>query len=198
MTKLNTYLFMITFSIFGLAGCGDAAPGNDTAATDKATAKVEVAAPAIEAAPKPTESVTPATETAPDQISTAGKPKIIDFGSKNCKACKAMEPVLESLGANHADKFTTEFVDVWVPENQKLAMAHEISSIPTQVFFAADGKEVFRNTGFISEEDVLAKWAELGLLSNPTASTSAAEKTVTTDTVTPEQTIASATVSGEQ
>ncbi|HNX76829.1 MAG TPA: thioredoxin family protein [Candidatus Rifleibacterium sp.] len=91
-------------------------------------------------------------------------PRIIDFGSKQCQACKAMEPVLESLATNHADKFITEFVDVWVPENQDRARSHAIQSIPTQVFFDSENKEVFRNTGFISEKDVLAKWAELGIL----------------------------------
>ncbi len=92
-------------------------------------------------------------------------PRIIDFGSKQCKACKAMEPVLESLARNHADKFKTDFVDVWVPENQTFAKSYEISSIPTQVFLNAEGKEVYRNTGFISEEDIIAKFTELGLIS---------------------------------
>lgn len=90
-------------------------------------------------------------------------PKVIDFGSKKCVACKAMEPVLESLMKNHADKFTTEFVDVWIPANQMYARSFNVSSIPTQVFIGADGKELFRHIGFISEEQILAKWQELGV-----------------------------------
>jgi thioredoxin 1 len=73
-----------------------------------------------------------------------------------------MEPVLEECMKNHADKFKTEFVDVWVKENQEFAKSHNIKSIPTQVFLSAAGEELFRHTGFISEEDILAKWAELG------------------------------------
>lgn len=93
---------------------------------------------------------------------TNKQPRLVDFGSKQCRACKAMEPVLESCASNHADKFKTEFIDVWQAENQAFAQAHQIQSIPTQVFFNEEGKELFRHTGFISEEDILAKWQELG------------------------------------
>jgi len=122
--------------------------------------------------------IAPASDTAPLKL-----PRIIDFGSKQCQACKAMEPVLESLATNHADKFKTEFVDVWVPENQTFAKSYEISSIPTQVFLNAEGKEVYRNTGFISEEDVIAKFTELGLVSaaNSTPEASSASETAKTD-----------------
>lgn len=108
------------------------------------------------------EQAVTAVEVATDKVAVV-MPKMIDFGSKECKACKAMEPVLEALMKNHADKFITEFVDVWVPANGALAKSHGVSSIPTQVFFGADGKEIFRHTGFISEEQVLAKWQELGV-----------------------------------
>ncbi len=89
-------------------------------------------------------------------------PRLVDFGSKQCRACKAMEPVLETCKEKYADKFKTEFVDVWQPENQTLAQANNIQSIPTQVFFNEDNKELSRHTGFISEEGILTKWSELG------------------------------------
>ncbi len=34
--------------------------------------------------------------------------------------------------------------------------------IPTQIFFDADGRELFRHTGFYGKEDILAKWRESG------------------------------------
>jgi len=91
------------------------------------------------------------------------KPKMIEFGSKQCKACKAMEPVMENLKISHSEVFDIEFVDVWLPENQTFAKSYSISSIPTQVFLNAAGKEIARNTGFFSEESILAKWRELGV-----------------------------------
>lgn len=105
-------------------------------------------------------------------------PKLIDFGSKQCKACKAMEPVLDSCKEKHADKFITEFIDVWVPENQLFARSHNIQSIPTQVFLDKEGKEVFRNVGFISEDDIVNKFSELGLLPQTSIAASETEKII--------------------
>ena len=125
--------------------------------------------------PLPAASAAAVTETADTSIekntaeSTAvqpqsfAKPRMIEFGSKQCKACKAMEPVMESLKESHSDIFDIEFVDVWLPENQAFAKSHGISSIPTQVFLDSTGKELARTTGFFSEESILAKWRELGV-----------------------------------
>lgn len=88
--------------------------------------------------------------------------RLVDFGSKQCRACKAMESVLAACEEKYSDKFITEFIDVWLPENQDSAKQHQIRSIPTQVFFNESGEELYRHVGFISEEDILAKWAELG------------------------------------
>ena len=35
--------------------------------------------------------------------------------------------------------------------------------IPTQIFFDASGKELFRHVGFYGKEDILGKWKELGV-----------------------------------
>ena len=152
-----SYIFLAA-SLFLSSGCG--AASETTTPAQPAATQISVSV---------NQPKTPTTASATD-ASVLKLPRIIDFGSKQCQACKAMEPVLEALAKNHADKFKTEFVDVWVPENQDLARSHGIQSIPTQVFFDSENKEVFRNTGFISEEDVLAKWAELGLLKASNAS----------------------------
>ena len=76
---------------------------------------------------------------------------------------EAMEPVMENLKISHSEVFDIEFVDVWLPENQTFAKSYSTSSIPTQVFLNAAGKEIARNTGFFSEESILAKWRELGV-----------------------------------
>ena len=38
-----------------------------------------------------------------------------------------------------------------------------IKTIPTQIFFDASGKELFRHVGFMSKADILKKWSELGI-----------------------------------
>ncbi len=87
-------------------------------------------------------------------------PRVLDLGADKCMACKAMEPVLEKLREEYKGKLQVDFIDVW--KNPDEAKKYNIRSIPTQIFFDADGKELYRHTGFISEEDILNKWKELG------------------------------------
>ena len=54
-----------------------------------------------------------------------------------------------------------EFIDVW--KKPEAAKPYKIKLIPTQIFYDAKGKERFRHQGFISKEDILTKWKELGV-----------------------------------
>ena len=89
-------------------------------------------------------------------------PKLLDLGSKECIPCKMMAPILEDLKQNCADRFAVEFIDVWLKENAAAAEKHGIRVIPTQIFFDAGGKELWRHEGYLSKEAILAKWKELG------------------------------------
>jgi thioredoxin 1 len=71
-----------------------------------------------------------------------------------------MAPILDEMKSEFADVMTVEFIDVW--KNPEAAKPYGIKLIPTQIFFAPDGTELFRHEGFYSREDILAKWAELG------------------------------------
>jgi len=88
-------------------------------------------------------------------------PRLVDLGAGKCIPCKMMKPILEDLTKNYAGTFKTEFIDVW--ENEDAAKPYNINLIPTQIFFGADGKELFRHEGFFSKEDILGKWKELGV-----------------------------------
>lgn len=88
-------------------------------------------------------------------------PRLLDLGADKCIPCKMMAPILEELGKEYAGNMKVEFIDVW--KNETAGKEYGIQSIPTQLFFDADGKELFRHTGFISKEDILAKWKELGV-----------------------------------
>jgi len=89
-------------------------------------------------------------------------PRLLDLGAGKCMSCKAMEPVLEDLRREYKEQFRVEFIDVW--KNPKEAEKYKIQSIPTQIFFDADGKELFRHTGFMSKEDILKIFKEKGVL----------------------------------
>lgn len=88
-------------------------------------------------------------------------PLLIDLGADKCIPCKAMKPVLDELAANYKNRFQTEFIDVW--KNPDAAKKYNINLIPTQIFFDASGKELFRHEGFFSKEDILGKWKEFGI-----------------------------------
>jgi thioredoxin 1 len=72
-----------------------------------------------------------------------------------------MAPVLKELTAEYKGRMQVEFIDVW--KNPDAGKAFRISLIPTQIFFDAAGKELFRHEGFFSKADILAKWKELGV-----------------------------------
>jgi thioredoxin 1 len=88
-------------------------------------------------------------------------PRLVDLGARKCIPCKAMAPILEQLTSDYAGRLEVEFIDVW--QNPAAAESFRIQMIPTQIFYAADGRELGRHEGFISREDILAAWKQLGV-----------------------------------
>jgi len=88
-------------------------------------------------------------------------PRLVDLGADKCIPCKMMAPMLEELKSEYAGIFNVEFIDVW--KNPDEAKKYGVKIIPTQIFFDATGKELFRHEGFFSKEDILSKWKELDI-----------------------------------
>ena len=88
-------------------------------------------------------------------------PKLLDLGANKCIPCKAMAPILDGLKKEYAGKMNVEFIDVW--QNEDAGKQYGVEMIPTQIFFDAAGKEMFRHTGFFGKEDILAQWKKLGV-----------------------------------
>jgi thioredoxin 1 len=97
----------------------------------------------------------------PDQLTGKGRPVLIDLGADTCIPCKLMAPVLESLKTEYAGFLDVHFLNL--NENPGAASLYAISVMPTQIFYDASGKELFRHEGFFAKEDILAKWRELGV-----------------------------------
>jgi|GEM_PF-1248528 len=109
-------------------------------------------------------SESPAAEAiAPVPAPRANLPLLLDLGSKRCIPCRMMEPILDELTRDYAGQFDVKFIDVWLEENSEQARKYGVKVIPLQIFFDANGKELWRHEGFISKDDILAKWKELGL-----------------------------------
>jgi thioredoxin 1 len=90
-----------------------------------------------------------------------GRPLLVDLGATKCIPCKMMAPVLEEMKKEYAGSLEVVFIDVW--ENNQAAKNFGIQLIPTQIFYDATGKELFRHEGFLAKEDILQKWKEYGI-----------------------------------
>ena len=88
-------------------------------------------------------------------------PRLVDLGADKCIPCKMMAPMLKELKTEYKDRLEVAFIDVWKKPDE--AKKYGIKIIPTQIFYDASGKELFRHEGFFSKEDILAKWKELGI-----------------------------------
>lgn len=96
-----------------------------------------------------------------DDPHAAALPRLLDLGSDTCIPCKMMAPILEELKKEYEGRMIVEFIDV--RRHREIGLQHGVKVIPTQIFFAADGTELFRHQGFMSREDILEKWRELGV-----------------------------------
>ena len=92
----------------------------------------------------------------------AALPKLMDLGAHKCIPCKKMAPILEELAQEYKGVFAVEFIDVWQSENRAKAKKYKVRMIPTQIFFDAEGKELWRHVGFFSKMDILREWRKLG------------------------------------
>ena len=146
-SSIATFILLASFIIAftALISCSSGEEGN----SQKDTAKNEYSQQG------------PKVSTQRDKATSAhARPKLLELGSKNCIPCRMMEPILESLKKKYGDKLEVEFIDV--RKVRSAARKYRIRVIPTQIFFSHDGKELFRHRGFMPEEDIIAKWKELG------------------------------------
>lgn len=109
----------------------------------------------------------PADAPTPDAAAADGEaakqlPRFVEVGADSCVPCKMMQPILDELRTQYAGKLQVDFADVW--KDPALGDKYQVRSIPTQVIYDADGREVFRHTGFWPKEDIDAKLKELGVV----------------------------------
>lgn len=102
--------------------------------------------------------------TADNPLSKALKsanPVVADFGRGTCVPCKMMEPILKKLQNDYQDRAWILILDVG--EYASLSRKYGIRMIPTQIFFDATGKEIYRHQGFMPEDDIVAQLKKMGV-----------------------------------
>ena len=95
------------------------------------------------------------------EVPAKGMVTMVDVGAKACIPCKMMVPIMEKMEKVYQGKAAIIFIDVWV--NREQAPRFGVSTIPTQIFYDAKGKEVYRHIGFMSEEAIVAQLQKMGV-----------------------------------
>ncbi len=96
-----------------------------------------------------------------DQAFQKGRPVLADFGRGVCIPCKQMKPILEELASEYEGKASILIIEI--DEYRALTRRYSIRLIPTQIFFDAQRKEVYRHEGFMSKESMKEKLEEMGV-----------------------------------
>ena len=97
----------------------------------------------------------------PPEVPVKDMVTMVDLGAKSCVPCKMMAPILEKLEKDYKGRAAIVFLDV--SKEPDLAKRFGISIIPTQIFYDKQGKEVFRHTGFLSEEAIVTQLKKMGV-----------------------------------
>jgi thioredoxin len=84
----------------------------------------------------------------------SSKTVLVDFGAEWCPPCKTMEPILQNLQKNNADKFLLFKVDGG--NDEAVLKAYKVTALPVFIIFK-DGKQVWRKDGVADEKEIAAQ-----------------------------------------
>jgi thioredoxin 1 len=137
--------------------------GTPVQSAQKPVRKVKTGTICLKPAPQ---KVSTKTAQKPDQKKTAANapkalPKLLDLGATKCIPCKMMVSVLDELSKEYKGKLKVEFIDVW--KHQSAAQKYKVQTIPTQIFFDAKGKEVYRHVGYFPKDGILKGFKTHGI-----------------------------------
>jgi thioredoxin 1 len=94
-------------------------------------------------------------------VPTPERVTMVDLGAHKCIPCKMMAPIIEELQKEYAGRVSIIFIDVW--EHKEQARRFGIHSIPTQIFYDKQGREVDRHVGFLDKKSIMDKLEKLGV-----------------------------------
>jgi len=94
-------------------------------------------------------------------LTAKGVPILLEFGRGWCIPCKYMKPILEDMARAYGPRVIVTTVDM--DANKDLVRSFRIRMMPTQVFLAPDGKEVFRNEGTMERDQIAQVFSKMGV-----------------------------------
>ena len=87
------------------------------------------------------------------EVRSAGTPVLLDFWAEWCGPCRMLSPLVDQMSEEYAGK--VKFGKVNVDEQQQLAAAYGIQSIPTLIVFK-DGQPAKQSVGVVPKETIQA------------------------------------------
>lgn len=91
------------------------------------------------------------------EVLGADKPVLVDFWAEWCPPCKAMDPILDQLSVELADK--VKIVKLDVDSNPSTTVRYNVRAMPTLIVFK-DGEPVDFKVGAGQSRAQLTKWLD--------------------------------------
>ena len=85
-----------------------------------------------------------------NEVLNSEKKVLADFNADWCGPCQMLKPIIEELAETNDD---IKVVSINIDDEDELSEQYNVSSIPCLVLFE-NGKEVKRNVGLISRDDI--------------------------------------------
>ena len=91
------------------------------------------------------------------EVLGADRPVLVDFWAEWCPPCKAMDPILDQLTVDLADK--VKIVKLDVDSNPSTTVRYNVRAMPTLIVFK-DGEPVDYKVGAGQSRAQLIKWLD--------------------------------------
>ena len=85
----------------------------------------------------------------------SGLPTVVEFGATSCTTCRNMKPILEATALQLQGRAHVVVIDL--NKDYAAASPFNIRMMPTQVFFAADGRETGRHLGGMTQAEIVQR-----------------------------------------
>jgi thioredoxin 1 len=92
-----------------------------------------------------------------NEVLSARQPVLVDFWAEWCPPCKAMDPILDELSVEMADK--VKIVKLDVETNPGIVTRYNVRAMPTLMVFK-DGEPVDMKVGAGQSRVQLIKWLD--------------------------------------
>jgi len=96
-----------------------------------------------------------------DSIVGEGQPVMVQFSAASCGYCRRMLPVLTEMAAGEETFFSVALVSL--DKRPSAQDQYDVQAIPMQIFYDSGGNELYRHTGYLSKQEIIDRWRQLGV-----------------------------------